>query len=83
VHRFSIAYHRSLREREVRRSLLDGVPGVGTSRKEALLRKFGSVRSLMERSPDEIAEVPGIGITTARRIKEALQEAGSGDGPAA
>ena len=83
VHRFSIAYHRSLREREVRRSLLDEIPGVGPSRKEALLRKFGSVRSLMERPPEEIAEVPGIGITTARRIKEALQQGGSGDGPAA
>jgi len=83
VHRFSIAYHRLLREREARRSLLDGVPGVGPSRKEALLRKFGSVRSIMERPPEEIAEVPGIGIATARRIKEALQQAGSSDGPAA
>jgi excinuclease ABC subunit C len=83
VHRFSITYHRSLREREARRSLLDGVPGVGPSRKEALLRKFGSVRSIMERPPEEIAEVPGIGIATARRIKEALQQAGSSDGPAA
>ena len=83
VHRFSITYHRLLREREARRSLLDGVPGVGPSRKEALLRKFGSVRSIMECPPEEIAEVPGIGIATARRIKEALQQAGSSDGPAA
>ena len=83
VHRFSITYHRLLREREAKRSLLDGVPGVGPSRKEALLRKFGSVRSIMERPPEEIAEVPGIGIATARRIKEALQQAGSSDGPAA
>ncbi|MEA3409556.1 MAG: helix-hairpin-helix domain-containing protein, partial [Candidatus Eisenbacteria bacterium] len=83
VHRFSIAYHRLLREQEARWSLLDGVPGVGPSRKEALLRKFGSVRSIVERPPEEIAEVPGIGIATARRIKEALQQAGRGDGPAA
>ncbi len=83
VHRFSIAYHRSLREREARRSLLDGIPGVGPSRKEALLRKFGSVRSITERPPEEIAEVPGIGIATARKIKEALRQAESGDGPAA
>jgi excinuclease ABC subunit C len=83
VHRFSITYHRLLREREARRSLLDGVPGVGPSRKEALLRRFGSVRSIMERPPEEIAEVPGIGLATARRIKEALQQAGSSDGPAA
>ncbi len=83
VHRFSITYHRLLREREARRSLLDGVPGVGPSRKEALLRRFGSVRSIMERPPEEIAEVPGIGIATARRVKEALEQAGGSDGPAA
>ncbi len=83
VHRSSIAYHRLLREREARRSLLDGVPGVGPSRKEALLRRFGSVRSIMERPPEEIAEVPGIGIATARRVKEALEQARSSDGPAA
>jgi len=79
VHRFSIEYHRSLREKEARRSLLDDIPGVGPARKEALLTKFGSVRSLMERTPEEIAEVPGVGIATAMRIKRTLEEAGSGD----
>jgi excinuclease ABC subunit C len=83
VHRFSITYHRSLREREARRSLLDGIPGVGDSRKEALLTKFGSVRSIMEKTPEEIAEVPGVGIATARKIKKALEEAAGGDAAAA
>jgi len=83
VHRFSIEYHRSLREREARRSLLDGIPGVGPSRKEALLREFGSVRAIMERAPEEIAEVPGVGIETAKRIKRALEEAGRGDSTSA
>ena len=79
VHRFSIEYHRSLREKEARRSLLDDIPGIGPARKEALLTKFGSVRSLMERTPEEIAEVPGVGVATARRIKRTLEEAGSGN----
>ncbi len=79
VHRFSVEYHRSLRETEARHSLLDDIPGVGPSRKEALLREFGSVRSIAERTPEEIAEVPGVGIATARRIKRTLEEAGSGD----
>ena len=79
VHRFSIAYHRSLREKEARHSLLDDIPGVGPSRKEALLRKFGSVRSIAERTPEEIAGVPGVGIAMARKIKRTLEEAGSGD----
>lgn len=83
VHRFSIAYHRSLREKEARHSLLDDIPGVGPSRKEALLRKFGSVRQIAGSTPEEIAEVPGVGIATARRIQKTLEEAGSGDSTSA
>ena len=83
VHRFSVTYHRSLREREARRSLLDDVPGVGASRKEALLREFGSVRSIAEHTAEEIAEVPGVGIATARKIKEALEDTQIGGNAAA
>jgi excinuclease ABC subunit C len=82
VHRFSIAYHRSLRERSARHSRLDDVPGVGPSRKEALLAKFGSVAAIAERTPEEIAEVPGIGIETARRIREAVSREGRDHRPA-
>jgi excinuclease ABC subunit C len=81
VHRFSIAYHRSLRERAARRSALDGIPGIGPSRKEALLTKFGSVRAIAGLTPAEIAEVPGIGIETATRLKRALEEAEGGSSP--
>jgi excinuclease ABC subunit C len=73
VHRFSVAYHRSLRERAARHSRLDDVPGVGPARKAALLERFGSVRSILERSVEEIAEVRGVGLKTARRIKEELE----------
>jgi excinuclease ABC subunit C len=78
VHRFSIAYHRSLRERAARHSLLDDVPGVGPARKEALLKRFGSVAAMVGRRAEEIAEVPGIGPETARKIKEALEERAGG-----
>ncbi len=81
VHRFSIAYHRKLRERSVRRSLLDDIPGVGSARKEALLERFGSVAAIGERTIDELTEVPGIGVETAKRIKRALEEAGGRDRP--
>ena len=81
VHRFSIAYHRKLREKSARRSLLDDVPGVGAGRKEALLRRFGSVAAVGERTVEELTEVPGIGAETAKRIKRALEEAGSSDRP--
>ena len=81
VHRFSIAYHRKLREKSARRSLLDDVPGVGGVRKEALLKRFGSVAALVERTVEELTEVPGIGVQTAKRIKQALEEAGRRDRP--
>jgi len=79
VHRFSIAYHRRLREKAARRSLLDDVPGVGEARKKALLERFGSVAGIARSSIDELTEVPGIGAETARRIQEALEEAGRRD----
>jgi len=75
VHRFSVTYHRSLRDKEARRSLLDGILGVGDTRKAVLLEEFGSVAAIRKSSPERIAEVPGIGIATARRIVEALSEA--------
>ncbi len=78
VHRFSITYHRSLRKKAARESILDGIAGVGGSRKTALLERFGSAAAVAERSEDEIAEVSGIGIRTARRIKEALEQEGRG-----
>jgi excinuclease ABC subunit C len=75
VHRFSVAYHRKLREESARRSLLDDVPGVGAARKQALLVRFGSVAAIGERTVEELTEVPGIGVETARRIKRAIEDA--------
>ncbi len=72
VHRFSVTYHRNLRERESRLSALDGIPGVGPERKEALLRHFGSPAAVAGSSIDALMEVPGIGRRTAERIKETL-----------
>jgi excinuclease ABC subunit C len=54
------------------RSLLDEVPGVGPSRKRALLRRFGSVRAMREADTPEIAAVAGVGPGLAEKIKAAL-----------
>ena len=80
VHRFSITYHRSLRRKTARRSILDDITGVGESRKAALLERFGSAAAIAERGEGEIAEVPGIGIRTARKIKQALEQEQRGGG---
>jgi excinuclease ABC subunit C len=72
AHRFAITYHRKLRARAQTRSALDELPGVGPTRKRALLRVFGSTRQLRKATVDEIAAVPGISRALAERIHEGL-----------
>ncbi|MDZ4180604.1 MAG: excinuclease ABC subunit UvrC [Coriobacteriia bacterium] len=60
AHRFAITYHRELRGKAMKASVLDDIPGVGPKRKKALTKAFGSVRSLRSATVDEIAAVPGI-----------------------
>ena len=78
AHRFAIAHHRQRRAKAMTGSVLDDVPGLGPTRRRALLKKFGSVKRLRAASVDEVAEVPGIGSATAQSIVAAL----SGDTPA-
>ncbi|MEV4553857.1 excinuclease ABC subunit UvrC [Nonomuraea wenchangensis] len=72
AHRFAITYHRSKRSRSVKESALDGVPGLGPARRQALLKHFGSVKKLREASVAEICEVPGIGPAIAEVIVATL-----------
>ncbi|MGH3679569.1 MAG: excinuclease ABC subunit UvrC [Natronosporangium sp.] len=73
AHRFAIAFHRQRRSKRMIASGLDAVPGLGEVRRKALLRRFGSVRKLSAASPDEIAQVPGIGPRTAEAIVASLR----------
>jgi excinuclease ABC subunit C len=72
AHRFAITYHRKLRAKGQTRSLLDEVPGIGPSRKRALLRVFGSTRQMRSATIDQIAAVPGINRSLAERIHAGL-----------
>jgi excinuclease ABC subunit C len=72
AHRFALTYHRKIREKRIRDSALDEVPGIGEKRKQVLLNHFGSVDRLRKASVDEIAEVNGIGDTFAQLLKECL-----------
>jgi excinuclease ABC subunit C len=76
AHRFAIEYHRTLRERRARVSLLEQVPGLGPTRRAELLRRFGSVERLRREPPEAIASVPGIGPRMAARIVERMRRAG-------
>jgi excinuclease ABC subunit C len=72
AHRFAIAHHRQRRAKAMTGSALDDVPGLGPTRRRALLKKFGSVKKLRAASAEEIANVPGIGPATAESIVAAL-----------
>lgn len=72
AHRFAITFHRQRRSARMTASDLDTVPGVGATRRKALLRQFGSVKRLASASIDDIAAVPGIGRRTAQAILDAL-----------
>ena len=77
AHRFAITYHRQRRSKGMTASALDGVPGLGPSRKTALLKHFGSVRKLRSADVDEIAALPGFGRRTATAVLAALQGTGT------
>ncbi|CAN5352742.1 hypothetical protein BH20ACT5_BH20ACT5_12060 [soil metagenome] len=72
AHRFAVTFHRQRRSRSMTASALDGVPGVGESRRKALLARFGSLKRLRTASVEEIMTVPGIGGRTAEAILAAL-----------
>lgn len=72
AHRFAITYQRSKRAKRIRSSPLDDVPGLGETRKQALIKHFGSVKKLRSATIDQICEVPGIGRKTAETIAAAL-----------
>jgi len=67
AHRFAIAHQRRRRRRDIQ-SILSEVPGLGDARIKALLRHFGSVTALRSATPDEIAELPGVGPKLATAI---------------
>ena len=74
-HRFAITYHRALRLRTIRDSILDEIPCVGEVRKQALLKAFGSVTRLRKATPEQIAaRAEGIGLETAVQIADYLEK---------
>ncbi|WP_329340462.1 excinuclease ABC subunit UvrC [Streptomyces sp. NBC_00663] len=75
AHRFAITYQRTKRAKRFRSSPLDDVPGLGDTRKQALLKHFGSLKKLRSATIDQICEVPGIGRKTAETIAVALAQA--------
>lgn len=71
-HRFAIIFHKKLRGKKTKRSILERIEGIGEKRKLLLLRYFGSLQKLKSASLEEIAQVKGIGKRFAERIYEFL-----------
>jgi excinuclease ABC subunit C len=76
AHRFAITHHRARRDSAMTGSLLDGLPGIGPSRKRALLTHFGSPDAILAASREELQGVPGLPAKTARDIHALLHRAG-------
>jgi excinuclease ABC subunit C len=75
AHRFAITYHRQKRSKAMTTSVLDDIPGLGETRRKALMRRFGSLKRLRAASVEDVKEVPGIGQRTAEAIVAALAAA--------
>jgi len=82
AHRFAITFHRQRRSKSMVESTLDGVPGLGETRRKALLRHFGSLKRLRGATVADVMAVPGIGPRTAEAIVAAVAVTKAGSEPA-
>lgn len=74
AHRFAIQYHRKLRNKKTRESILDSVKGIGNKRKMHLLRTFGSIKAMSGLSAEEISSRGGISIKAAEEVINAVRK---------
>jgi excinuclease ABC subunit C len=75
AHRFAVGSHRTRRKKDIRESGLQEIPGIGPTRKRALLRHFGTLKAIERASIADLAQVPGINDETARKIHDFFHEA--------
>jgi excinuclease ABC subunit C len=68
AHRFAVSFHRQQRTERMRRSRLDEIPGLGFQRQKELLAHFRSLDYIMQATPEQLTEVPGIGANLAQQI---------------
>lgn len=74
AHRFAITYHKSLRDKAIRESVLDEVTGIGEAKKMKLLKKFRSVYGIARASAEEIAAAAGVNETVAAEVLKAVSQ---------
>jgi excinuclease ABC subunit C len=74
AHRFAIGSHRTRRKKDIREAGLQEIPGIGPTRKRALLHHFGTLKAIERASLADLAQVPGINDETARKIHDFFHE---------
>jgi excinuclease ABC subunit C len=74
AHRFALGSHRQRRQRNIREAGLQEIPGIGPTRKRALLHHFGTLKAIERASHSDLAQVPGISAETARKIYDFFHE---------
>ena len=74
AHRFAIGAHRARRKREMTKSPLDDIPGIGPTRKRALLHHFGTVKAIQRAALDDLMKAPGVNAATARAVYDFFHE---------
>ena len=68
AHRFAIEYHRSLRSKEQVHSVLDDIPGIGETRRKALMRRFRSVENIRDASVEELSQTESMNVQSAEAV---------------
>ena len=68
AHRFAIEYHRSLRSREQVHSVLDDIPGIGETRRKALMRRFRSIENIRDASVEELSQTESMNMQSAEAV---------------
>lgn len=79
AHRFAIEYHRSLRSKSQVRSILDEIPGIGETRRKALMRSFQSLDDVRKASVEELCQVPGMNRAAAESVYRFFSSKEKGD----
>ena len=75
AHRFAIEYHRSLRSKEQVHSVLDDIPGIGETRRKALMRRFRSVENIRDASVEELSRTESMNVQSAEAVYQFFHRA--------
>ncbi len=75
AHRFAIGTHRAKRRRDITKNPLDEIPGIGPSRKRALLLHFGTVKAIKRAKLDDLMRTPGVNAATAKAVHDYFHDA--------